>query len=64
VVAISVCVVASQSAQQGVAAAVFDEADLVVVEPGLEAGRAVDVGGEVDGLALAIGVDDPDVAAG
>ena len=50
--------------EQGVAAAVFDEADRVVVEPGLPGGRAVDAGGDVGGSALAVGVDDPDVAAG
>ncbi len=38
--------------EQGVAAAVFDEADGVVVEPDLPGGCAVDAGGDVGGCAL------------
>ncbi len=46
------------------AAAVFDEADVVGAGPGEPGGGAVDVGGDVGGgLAAGCG-DDPDVAAG
>ncbi len=49
--------------KEGAAAAVFDDADAVVVEPDLPAGGAVDVGSDVGGVAT-FGVDDVDVAAG
>ncbi len=39
--------------EERVAAAVFDEADGVVVDPGFPGGRAVDVGGDVGGFAAA-----------
>src|SRR6185437_2101532 len=53
-----------EGVEEGVAAAVFDEGDGVVAEPGDEGGGSVDRGGDVGGLALAVGSDDPDVAAG